>query len=119
MKHRGRWTPELAAQLETLWRRGGLSCAQIATELGHGFTKNAVIGKLRRIRMPTLAGKERAGADWRFYHYRGPTAVKAQTVPPVADTRSVTARVFGDPLPGRSAWDRREALAQRLQQGAQ
>lgn len=26
-----------------------------------------------------------------------------------ADTRSLTARIFGDPLPGRSALDRRQA----------
>lgn len=45
------WTDELIAELKFLWERGH-SCSQIAAELGHGMTRNAVIGKAHRLKLP-------------------------------------------------------------------
>lgn len=45
------WTPEREVILRRAWD-DGLSCRQIATELDCGFTRNAVIGKATRLRLP-------------------------------------------------------------------
>jgi len=42
------WTDERIQLLQSLWERG-LSASQIATELGEGITRNAVIGKAHRL----------------------------------------------------------------------
>ncbi|RMD87549.1 MAG: global cell cycle regulator GcrA-like protein [Alphaproteobacteria bacterium] len=42
------WTDEKIAELKKLWDRG-LSASQIASELGDGITRNAVIGKAHRL----------------------------------------------------------------------
>jgi GcrA cell cycle regulator len=42
------WTDERVDRLKALWN-DGLSAAQIATELGAGLTRNAVIGKITRL----------------------------------------------------------------------
>lgn len=46
-----RWTDERVAELRRLWPFG-YRAGQIATMLGDGLTKNAVIGKRRRIGLP-------------------------------------------------------------------
>lgn len=45
------WTVERVALLLKL-NDGDLSCSQIAAELGGGLTRNAVIGKLNRMKVP-------------------------------------------------------------------
>jgi GcrA cell cycle regulator len=42
------WTDERIQLLQSLWEKG-LSASQIATELGEGITRNAVIGKAHRL----------------------------------------------------------------------
>jgi GcrA cell cycle regulator len=42
------WTDERVELLRKLWSQG-LSASQIAAELGHGITRNAVIGKVHRL----------------------------------------------------------------------
>jgi len=42
------WTESRVELLRKLWA-DGLSCAQIAAELGAGLTRNAVIGKIHRL----------------------------------------------------------------------
>ena len=42
------WTDERVEQLKKLWNQG-LSASQIAAELNHGITRNAVIGKVHRL----------------------------------------------------------------------
>jgi GcrA cell cycle regulator len=42
------WTDERVELLRKLWTQG-LSASQIATELNHGITRNAVIGKVHRL----------------------------------------------------------------------
>jgi GcrA cell cycle regulator len=48
------WTGERTEQLKKLWA-DGLSCAQIAADLGIG--RNAVIGKIHRLKLPQPADK--------------------------------------------------------------
>jgi len=45
------WTEPRVAQLKALW--GTLSASQIARELGHGVSRNAVIGKSHRLGLTT------------------------------------------------------------------
>jgi GcrA cell cycle regulator len=42
------WTDERVEQLRKMWL-DGLSASQIANELAHGITRNAVIGKVHRL----------------------------------------------------------------------
>lgn len=44
----GFWTDERVRLLEKYWR-DGLSATEIAKKLGHGATRNAVIGKVHRL----------------------------------------------------------------------
>ena len=51
MRHpKSPWTPELDARLTKLWPDISLSCSVIGTKLG--LTKNAIIGRSRRIGLP-------------------------------------------------------------------
>lgn len=49
------WAKERVALLTKLWA-DGLSCGEIGNELG--VTRNAVIGKIHRLKLPTPAGKK-------------------------------------------------------------
>ena len=42
------WDKETTAALELLWAEG-VGCTGIAAALGHGITRNAVIGKVSRL----------------------------------------------------------------------
>lgn len=48
------WTDERVDLLKKLWMEG-LSASQIAGELGDGVTRNAVIGKVHRLKLSTRA----------------------------------------------------------------
>ena len=50
------WNDERVETLKKLWNQG-LSASQIAGELGHGITRNAVIGKVPRV---GLSGRAKA-----------------------------------------------------------
>lgn len=52
------WTDERVELLRKLWTEG-LSASQIAAELAHGITRNAVIGKVHRL---GLSGRAKAPA---------------------------------------------------------
>lgn len=54
------WNPERDAELERLWL-GKVPARQIAEELGDGITKNAVIGRVWRIGLPTRRGRPAPG----------------------------------------------------------
>lgn len=44
------WTDEAVHALKQLWADGH-SCSQIAARIGHGITRNAVIGKVTRLKL--------------------------------------------------------------------
>ena len=48
------WTDERVELLKKLWMEG-LSASQIAAELGEGVTRNAVIGKVHRLKLSARA----------------------------------------------------------------
>lgn len=48
------WTDERVEQLKRLWMEG-LSASQIAAQLGEGVTRNAVIGKVHRLKLSARA----------------------------------------------------------------
>lgn len=54
------WSDDRVERLKTLWA-SGLSCSQIAAELGN-VTRNAVIGKVHRLGLPGRADDRRAKA---------------------------------------------------------
>jgi GcrA cell cycle regulator len=84
------WTDERVELLRKLWQEG-LSASQIAAELAHGITRNAVIGKVHRLGMsgrvkPPSAAPVRpraakplrpAGTPMRPLAMRGNTALAA------------------------------------------
>lgn len=45
------WTDEAVAALKDHWA-AGLSCSQIAAEMGQGLTRNSIIGKVTRLKLP-------------------------------------------------------------------
>lgn len=53
------WTDQRVELLKKLWQ-DGLSCTQIAKQLNCGFSRNAVIGKVSRLRLPM---RGRGGGD--------------------------------------------------------
>ena len=48
------WTDEYVSELRQLWETG-LSAAKIAVRLHPGLSRNAVIGKARRLKLPARA----------------------------------------------------------------
>jgi len=53
------WTEDRVEQLKKLWTEG-LSASQIAARLGHGVTRNAVIGKVHRLNLAGRATQPRS-----------------------------------------------------------
>jgi GcrA cell cycle regulator len=64
------WTDERVEQLRKMWLEG-LSASQIANELAHGITRNAVIGKVHRL---GLSGRVKSPAA-------APARPRAKTLP--------------------------------------
>lgn len=50
------WTAPRVNRLTELWA-AGMSCADIACDLGGGISRNGVIGKIHRLKLPDPAGK--------------------------------------------------------------
>jgi GcrA cell cycle regulator len=59
MSRRDIWTADLVRKLKALLKNG-LSAREVATKLGHGITRNAVLGKALRLRQ---AGEKIASGD--------------------------------------------------------
>ena len=55
------WTDDRIETLSNLWREG-MSASQIARDLGHGITRNAVIGKVHRLGLTGRAAPRLPGA---------------------------------------------------------
>ncbi len=54
------WTEERVEILKSLWMKG-LTASQIAAELGEGVTRNAVIGKVHRLKLAARAKPATSG----------------------------------------------------------
>lgn len=92
---RDTWTDDRVETLSKLWREGQ-SASQIARDLGHGITRNAVIGKIHRLGLsgraaPRLPGAGRADQR-RERRGRIPrrTAAPRPLPPPVAPSPDLT-----------------------------
>lgn len=88
------WTDERVEMLKKLWAEG-LSASQIATQLG-GVSRNAVIGKVHRLK---LSARGRASAAPARPKKPAPVAapVSAAAAPASAPAASVSARVSAAP----------------------
>lgn len=56
------WTDENIATLKRLWV-GGHTCTQIAKRMGGGLTRNAIIGKVRRLGLSYRSGPNGSGFE--------------------------------------------------------
>lgn len=76
------WTDERAKALADLWG-AGFSASQCAFHLG-GVTRNAVIGKVHRLRLPVRKGvaKERAAIKPKVWKPRKPPKLVIVKLPP-------------------------------------
>ncbi|GIK48012.1 MAG: hypothetical protein BroJett013_07090 [Alphaproteobacteria bacterium] len=76
------WTEERVNKLKTLWAQG-LSCSQIAAQLGGGFTRNAVIGKRMRLGLPDrmTAGRSYPARAKRTVKVERPRVAKPKPAP--------------------------------------
>jgi GcrA cell cycle regulator len=80
------WTDELVDQLRQAWM-DGKSASQIANLLGHGLTRNAVIGKVHRL---GLAGRAKSPSAASIHARTSQPRVVRPSVPrPVAAPRIV------------------------------
>lgn len=70
-----RWTDEKVKELRHLYDVLALSCSQIATEMGGGLTRNAVIGKVHRL------GLEPRGRSNQFHGNQKRSAIKTKKRP--------------------------------------
>lgn len=51
------WTDDSVTRLTKLWNEG-LSCTEIAAQIGTGHSRNAVIGKVHRLKLKRTTGHE-------------------------------------------------------------
>ena len=87
------WTEDRVALLTRLWGEG-LSASQIATQLSHGVTRNAVIGKVHRLNLAGRAAPQQtkpAQVEPRKPAAREPSPPQRASTPPVKTTSGNTA----------------------------
>lgn len=98
MQHNQKMTPELLEQVQTM-RDEGLSYDKISRQ----------IGMHRETVRKWIEGMHGQGRVREFDHILPQVKEDARRLHKLVpkDTRSLTGRIFGDPLPGRSALDRR------------
>lgn len=89
------WTEERVGVLTKLWMEG-LSASQIAGELGEGVTRNAVIGKVHRLK---LSGRAKPANS----SQRARTASRAPRRPRTSGGTSFKRRVISTPVVGATA----------------
>lgn len=76
------WTDERVELLKKLWM-DGLSASQIAGELGQGVTRNAVIGKVHRLKLSARAKPTNAAPRSRPAARPAPRRVAGQGATPI------------------------------------
>jgi len=103
------WPDETVARLKKLWA-DGLSASTIAQRLGNGLTRNAVIGKVSRLKLPgrrttsIMQGKVTARKN-RLYRREAPRAMPKRPILPV------------EPLPPREETDIARVSFNQLDKG--
>ncbi len=85
------WTEERVETLKRLWIEG-LSCSQIADLLGNGITRNAIIGKVHRLK---LAGWRQALDGSNLKLSRKPQAVRPRSRVSIGRSKSGAANAAG------------------------
>ncbi len=88
----GEWTPDVIQRLRTLWAEG-ISTAEIGNRLG--FSKNAVVGKVHRLKLPGRPSPiRREHGIPQQPKVRRPVAPPAFTITTVLPAPSANERVF-------------------------
>lgn len=93
------WTDDRVALLKKLWMEG-LSASQIASELSGGVTRNAVIGKVHRLKLSARAKPS-----------SGPSRPKPQRTSAPAPRRSSAGSGVARPSAGASAMSQRRSVS--------
>lgn len=88
------WTATRVNRLTTLWA-AGLSCSQIAEDIRGGITRNSVISKVRRLKLPDPVGKRmpRRGEDRK--NWPRPLARGSDSKPVNRDFRATPRQPYG------------------------
>ncbi len=81
--YNGVWTQARVEHLTTLWAKGE-SASAISAVIGGGISRNGVIGKVHRLKLPDPAGKrvQKRGAERRSRHNPFPVARAVEVTPP-------------------------------------
>lgn len=102
------WPQERTDRLRELWTVSGLSASEIARELGEGMTRNGVLGKAHRMKLPPRLsklqiqlGRERAARERARRDRRRAERAKAMMSRPDVGQR----RGPKPEWPGGSVWD--------------
>ncbi len=102
------WTEDRVDVLKKLWMEG-LSASQIAAELGEGVTRNAVIGKVHRLK---LSGRAKpANSSQRTRSVNRPGRRRAAT----GGGASVKQRIIATPIIGATALKAVEVEEEEIQ----
>jgi len=80
------WTPELIEAITAYWKKG-FSATEIAFRIGNGFSRNAVIGKLNRLRHIADGSHTPRQANRTETRRRKQTTAKPKNAAPSAPTR--------------------------------
>lgn len=92
------WSAQKVEKLTALWA-DGLTASMIAERLG--FSRNAIIGKIHRLRLPTPSQKVSQSRPWNFYGPRQPQCKHKQVAAAVLpiQTKKDKPKIVTVPLP--------------------
>jgi GcrA cell cycle regulator len=91
------WTEARERELAAYWGQG-LTCSQIAARMGVGFTRNTIIGKVHRMKLPARGVRGRHWEKPRIIQEPGEPKVRKQ---PQTPSMPVVVRSNGSPEPAR------------------
>lgn len=95
------WNKSAVRKLKTLWDRG-LSCREIAIEMGGGLTRNAIIGKVTRLNL----AKRRVSTHYLVADPKKPRDARTKLIGPVVEREAPAPKYFApQPFLGISLFD--------------